>query len=164
MTVTYNGSYTLNTRVVKWEDYMVDDGLEWAEAFYEFFDGDKRTPTSPGSTPSTINTLSVGADYLQRLRDRRAAGNYDVYDMNGGKFAYYGNTNYVEEFLKRYHGSTTHDISVRGSGKKLSYNLSGRFYTQDGVYKIGDDKFGAYNLRAKAKLQITDWLSIDNNT
>ena len=164
MTVTYNGSYTLNTRVVKWEDHMVDDGLQWAEAFYEFFDGDKRTPTSAGTTPSTLNTLSVGADYLQRLRDRRAAGNNEIYGMNGENYAYYANTNYVEEFLKRYHGSTTHDISVRGAGKKLSYNLSGRFFTQDGVYKIGDDKYAAYNLRAKAKVQITDWLSIDNNT
>ena len=53
---------------------------------------------------------------------------------------------------------------MRGATKKLTYNLTGRYFTQDGIYKIGDEKYNTFNVRAKAKLQINNWLSIDNNT
>ena len=35
ITVSYNGSFSLNSRIVKWEDNIVTDGLEWTESFYE---------------------------------------------------------------------------------------------------------------------------------
>lgn len=162
--ITYNGSYSLNTRTVKWEDNVVSDGLDWTEAFYQFYGGDTATPTSAGKVPSTANTFTIGADYLDRLRARREAGNYDVYDTYNGAYAYYGNTNWLKMFYKRYNSATTHDVSVKGSSKKLQYSLTGRYFTQEGIYKIGSDEYNTFNLRAKAKVQVTDWLSIDNNT
>lgn len=162
--VTYNGTYSYNTRTVKWEDHIVSDGLEWTEAFYQFYGGDTQTPTASGKVPSTANTFTIGSDYLDRLRARRVAGNTEVYDTYNGAYAYYGNTNWIAEFYKRGNSSTTHDLTVKGSTKKLSYNVSGRFYTQEGIYKIGDDEYNRFNIRAKAKLQVNKWLSVDNNT
>lgn len=162
--VSYNGAYSLNDRSIKWEDNIISDGLEWTKAFYDFFAGDSVTPNSSGKVPSTINTFNSGADYLQRLQARREAGNTDVYDLYNNAYAYYGSTNWLEEFYKRQTSATTHDISVRGSSKKINYSLTGRFFTQEGLYKIGDDEFSQYNLRSKVKLNITDWLSVDNNT
>ena len=163
-TLTYNGTYTYNDRIIKWEDHIVTDGLEYTEAFYELFQGDKRTPTSTGTPPSTINTFTIGSDYLDRIRERRIAGNTNVYDMYNDAYAYYGNTDWFSEFYKKGYSSTTHDISMKGATKKLTYSLTGRYYTQEGVYKIGEDSYNRFNVRAKAKLQITDWLSFDNNT
>ncbi len=163
-TISYNGTYSYNDRIVKWEDHIVTDGLEYTEAFFELYAGDTRTPTSTGKLASTINTFTIGSDYLDRLRERRIAGNTNVYDMYNGAYAYYGNTDWFSEFYKKGYSSTTHDISLRGATKKLSYSLTGRFYTQEGVYKIGEDSYNRFNIRAKAKLQINDWLSIDNNT
>ncbi|MCQ2115547.1 MAG: TonB-dependent receptor [Bacteroidales bacterium] len=162
--LTYNGAYSYNRRSIMWEDNIVTDGLQWTEAFYEFYAGDTQTPTASGKVPSTANTFTIGSDYLERLRARRAAGNYNVYDDYNGVYAYYGNTNWLAEFYKRGYSSTTQDISLRGSTKKLSYSLTGRYYGQEGIYKIGDDIFNTFNVRSKAKLQVTDWLSIDNNT
>lgn len=163
-TITYNGTYSYNDRIVKWEDHIVTDGLEYTEAFYELFAGDTATPTALGKNPSTINTFTIGSDYLDRLRERRIAGNKDVYDMYNGAYAYYGDTDWFSEFYKKGYSSTTHDISLRGATKKLTYSLTGRYYTQEGVYKIGDDSYNRFNVRSKAKLQINDWLSVDNNT
>ncbi len=164
-TVTYNGAFSYNDRSIKWEDHLVTDGLQWTEAFYDFFAGDSVTPTSAGKIPSTANTLSIGADYLTRLRQRREEGNMEDFAMSSsGVYEYYGNTNWLSLFYKRHTTSQTHDISVRGSSKKLTYSLTGRFYTQDGLYKIGDDIYDQFNLRSKANLKVTNWLSIDNNT
>ena len=162
--ITYNGTYSFNQRTVFWEDGIVTDGLEYMEAFYELYGGDTRTPTAAGKVPSTINTFTIGSDYLDRLRERRISGNTEIYDMYNGAYAYYANTNWLAEFYKRSNNATSHDLSIKGSTKKLSYSLSGRYYTNDGIYKIGKDKFNRFNVRAKAKLQVTDWLSIDNNT
>ena len=54
--------------------------------------------------------------------------------------------------------------SVSGASKEVSCSLSGRYYGQDGIYKVGDETFYQYNLRAKGSVKITDWLKLSNNT
>ncbi len=162
--ISYNGSIALNTRTVKWEDHIVSDGLEWTESFYQQYDGNARTPGVGATLPTTANTFAIGSDYLERLRARRAEGNMEVYDMYNGAYAYYGNTNWVDMFYKDYNYSTTHDISVKGSSKRIQYSLSGRFFTQDGIYSVGDEMYNTFNIRSKVKVMVTDWMSIDNNT
>ena len=116
-----------------------------------------------------MNTNSISmsdADYLETFRALRAAGYDSVYGGvgSGGQYLYFGSYNWLDHVYKDYTTSTTHDISVRGATKKLTYNLTGRYFTQGGIYKIGDEKYNTFNVRAKAKLQINNWLSIDNNT
>ena len=169
ITVSYNGSFSLNSRIVKWEDNIVTDGLEWTESFYEMYGNDTRVPGSSGKVPTTMNTNSISmsdADYLETFRALRAAGYDSVYGGVGssGQYLYFGSYNWLDHVYKDYTTSTTHDISVRGATKKLTYNLTGRYFTQGGIYKIGDEKYNTFNVRAKAKLQINNWLSIDNNT
>jgi len=182
ITVTYSGNYSINERLIKWEDHIVSDGLEWLEAFYEFYAADAAVPGASGKVPTTINTQSVamsGMTYLDSYRAiaaARAEGmEYNEYGVladdptgyalgSGGQFLYYGNTNWLNYFYKRHYGSQTHDLSVRGSSKKVNFSLTGRYSNHDGIYKIGDETYNAYNLRAKAKVKINKWLSIDNNT
>lgn len=182
ISVTYSGSYSINERLIKWEDNIVSDGLEWLEAFYEFYAADAAVPGASGKVPTTINTQSVamsGMTYLDSYRAiaaARAEGmEYNEYGVlpddptgyslgSGGQFLYYGNTNWLSYFYKRQYASQTHDISVRGSSKKVNFSLTGRYYGQDGIYKMGDESYNTYNLRAKAKVKINKWLSIDNNT
>ena len=78
--------------------------------------------------------------------------------------SYFGSYNWLDHVYKDYTTATTHDIGVRGSTKKLTYNLTGRYFNQGGIYKIGDENYNTFNIRAKAKLQINKWLAIDNNT
>ena len=172
--ISYNGSFSLNYRTVYWEDNIVSDGLEWTEAFYEFYQNDARVPGSTGKIPTTANTLNiatVGDNYLTQFRNLRKLSEelgqeFSPYGGYGssGQYIYYGSTNWLEQFYKRYNTSQTHDLSVKGSSKRLSYSLTGRFYTQDGIYKVGTDDYKTYNIRSKARIQATKWLSIDNNT
>ena len=182
VSVTYSGSYSLNERLIKWEDHIVTDGLEWLEAFYDFYGNDTRVPGASGKVPTTINTQDVamsGTTYLDSYRAiaaARAEGmEYNEYgvlpdDPTGyavgskGQFLYYGNTNWLKFFYKRHYGSQTHDISVRGNSKKVNYNITGRYYGQDGIYKIGQENYNTFNLRAKGRIKINDWLSLENNT
>lgn len=85
ITVSYNGSFSLNSRIVKWEDNIITDGLEWTEAFYEFYQNDSRVPGSSGKTPTTINTNNVamsGTTYLETFRALRKAGWTSPYGLS----------------------------------------------------------------------------------
>lgn len=169
ITVTYNGAFSLNSRIVKWEDNIVTDGLEWTDAFYEFYGNDDRVPGSSGKVPTTMNTNNIamsGTTYLDTFRALRNAGYDSIYGGVGsaGQYLYFGSYNWLDHVYKDYTTATTHDIGVRGSTKKLTYNLTGRYFNQGGIYKIGDENYNTFNIRAKAKLQINKWLAVDNNT
>ncbi len=82
----------------------------------------------------------------------------------GDSYAYYGSTNWIKMFYKDVSMTQNHNLSVSGASKKVSYSLSGRYYGQDGIYKVGDETFYQYNLRAKGSVKITDWLKLSNNT
>ena len=163
ITIDYNGSFSLNQRTVLWENEVEDDGLKFLSKYYDFWVGATETPEAPGALPAKI-TVATPTDYLQIFEERRASGNTNIYDEWGGNYLYFGSTNWVREFYKKVNTTQTHSISVNGSSKKISYSLSGRYYTQDSVYKIGKEDFNQYNIRSKVVLRATDWLTIDNNT
>ena len=175
VTVNYNGSVSLNRRNILWENELVTDGLEWLDTFVDFFKNDKRTPTSAGSLPGNVNNRSntYSEAYHEEFRRRRTDPTYENYgkiygdgkDVGlGDSYAYYGSTNWIKMFYKDVSMTQNHNLSVSGASKKVSYSLSGRYYGQDGIYKVGDETFYQYNLRAKGSVKITDWLKLSNNT
>ena len=103
ITVTYNGAFSLNSRIVKWEDNIVTDGLEWTDAFYEFYGNDTRVPGSSGKVPTTMNTNSIamsGTTYLDTFRALRNAGYDSIYGGVGsaGQYLYFGSYNWHDPF------------------------------------------------------------------
>ena len=164
VSISYNGSWSLNQRTVMWEDNVITDGLEYTQTFYDFWVGRTETPTSAGALPTKINTYNIPSDYLEMFKARREAGETGIYDMYNGNYLYFASENWLARFYKRSNTTQTHSIGVKGSSKKISYSLTGRYYTQDGIYKIGNEAYNQYNLRSKVVLRAKDWLTIDNNT
>lgn len=163
--VSYNGSVTLNQRTVRWEDHIIDDGLQYLENFYDFMLGYTETPESPGKLPDKINTYPIPSDYLERYREHMANGGGEKREIANGSNIYFGgNYNYLEMFYKKMNMSHTHNLSVSGKSGKVSYLVSGRYYGQDGIYNLGSDRYNSYNLRSKISIQATRTLRIDSNT
>lgn len=165
VSISYNGSYSINSRTVKWEDNIITDGLSFLENFYEHWLGNTATPEKEGSRPTKINIYNIPSDYLELYREHMANGGGQKTEVINGNYVYFGyNENYLEKFYKNTNGTQTHNVSVSGASDKVSYNISGRYYTQDGIYKIGKEDYNAYNMRSKINVKINDWLSFDNNT
>ena len=175
ISVNYNGSVSLNRRNIMWEDELVTDGLQWLDTFVEFFRNDKRTPTSAGSLPGNVNNRSntYSEAYHEEFRRRKTDPTYENYgkiygdgkDVGfGSNYAYYGSTNWLDMFYKDMNMTQNHNLSINGASEKVSYAISGRYYGQDGIYKLGNEDFNQFNLRAKGSIKITDWLKLTNNT
>lgn len=167
ISINYNGSVSLNRRTVMWEDHLVTDGLQWLDNFVLFFQNDSRTPTSTGKIPGNINNRSdtYSEAYHEEFRRRKESGDSNLYGVTDkGNYAYYGSTNWIDLFYKDYNAAQTHNLSISGSGENASWAISGRYYDQDGIYKIGEEEFKTYNLRAKGEIKLNKWFTLENNT
>ncbi|MCF0174347.1 MAG: TonB-dependent receptor [Bacteroidales bacterium] len=167
VSVTYSGSVSVKQRLINWEDNYVDNSYIWAVNFDEFYKGDSVTPTAPGKQATKINNRGAAFDdaYLAELKNRMENGYKDIYGVaSNGSYIYYGNVNWYDIFYKKANVAHTHNVTVQGSSDRVSWWVSGRYYGQDGIYKIGKEKYDQFNLRAKGKIKITKWLTFDNNT
>ncbi|MCI1785881.1 MAG: TonB-dependent receptor [Bacteroidales bacterium] len=167
VSVNYNGSFSLNRRTVIWENGIESDGYTWAKSFANFFQNNDRTPTSSGTFPNAVNNVSgtFSQAYLTELGKRAAEGYVNRYGLDdAGNYVYYGNTNWLKLFYKPVSSSQTHNITINASSKRMSYSLSGRYYNQSGIYKVGNEDYHTYNFRSKGLIRLTKWMKLENNT
>lgn len=104
-------------------------------------------------------------DWYSELQRRDADPTLEKIRVNSaGYYDYFGNTDWFGETYKDNSFATQHSLSISGGTKKASYLLSGAYYQNDGVYKIGDEKFKRWNLKAVGSLQLNKWLKLSNNS
>lgn len=158
--ISYNHLFSVNERTVKWEDQIITDGKTWVDNWYEAYQGAYDYATAPNG----INNMTYNADWHQELL--RTSANPDLYPYRvvNGKYEYFGSTNWLDLFYKDLNFSKEHNLNIEGGNENSSYFLSGRYYDQDGIYKVGNEDYKQYNVRGKGKVNIKPWLSIENNT
>lgn len=160
--VSYNGSASIHRRTVMWENNIVTDPVEWIDAWKE--SNLNASPTA--KIPSAINNyINYSDEWYEELVARRADPTMDNYSIDkDGNYSYYGETNWLKETYKPVNFSTTHSLSVMGGREGVDFYVSGRFYDQDGIYKIGEERYKKYNFRAKGTVKIRPWFTLSNNT
>ena len=160
--INYNGSLTVNRRTVMYDG--ITDSNEWLDwwitAYNGYYNGSK----------ALLNHIDSKAPYSQAIYDeimRRKGTDLpkveESYDVPNFGYAYYDCHDWFKEFYRDYHWTTEHNISVSGGNENTDYYVSGRLYDSQGVYKVGDERYKKYNLRAKGSLKIRPWMKLTNN-
>jgi TonB-linked SusC/RagA family outer membrane protein len=159
--IVYSGNVSIQSRTVKPE--MVTNGLQWTTDFYNAYMNYK------GKEPSTINNrfnkfIVSWEDWYSELQRRDADPTLEKIRINSaGYYDYFGNTDWFDEFYKDSYVATQHNISMSGGSQHSTYLFSAGYYGTSGIYKIGDENFHRYNLRAKGTLKLNSWLSMSDN-
>ncbi|MEI6141888.1 MAG: TonB-dependent receptor [Mariniphaga sp.] len=158
--VTYSSSFSVKNPVAVPD--FVTDGYTWVRMFSEaFVNGD-------GSFPQNINkTMKFSQAYLDEFKRRVDSGQpYKTVDIDPvtGEYVYYGSTDFYNELYKKNLSATDNNITVTGSGEKTTYLVSGRYMTQDGLFRYNSDDYSMKNFRAKGTIQVFPWLQIENNS
>lgn len=140
---------------------FVTDGYTWAKMFAEsFINGD-------GAFPQNINkSQKFSQAYLTEFKRRAESGqpyNQVEIDPITGEYTYYGSTNFYDQLYKENTGANEHNLSLTGSGEKISYLVSGRYQNQAGLFKYNSDDYSMKNFRARGAIQLLSWLKLDNN-
>lgn len=160
--IKYSANASILQRTVKPE--MVTNGLQWTTDFYNAYVNYK------GKEPSTINNrfnkfIVNWNDWYSELQRRDADNTLEKIRVNSnGYYDYFGNTDWFDETYKNTSFATQHSISLSGGTKRATYLLSGAYYQNDGIYKIGDENFKRWNMKAVGTLQLNKWLKLSNNT
>lgn len=79
------------------------------------------------------------------------------------RWEYMGNQDWTEHFLTSTI-SQEHNLSINGKSNSTQYFLSGSYNNTNGALKIADDFYDRYTFRGKVNFDISDRLSIGNNT
>ncbi len=159
VTVNYSGNFFIKSPTVVPD--VVTDGYDYTTYFLQAYTG-----WTGGSKPSNFHHSLKYSDqwYEELAKHRTGSGLSDVeVDPKTGKYVYYGNTDWWDMLYKDSFTGQEQNLSIQGGGKKADFLLSGRFYSQNGVFNFDPDKYKMFNIRAKGGLQVTDWLKVTNN-
>lgn len=83
------------------------------------------------------------------------------YILNGSSIVWTGNMNPYKEVVRNWTPSQKHNMSVSGGSDRMAYYLSLGYMTEDGMYKIGEDKFKRYNIATRFNAKVTDWFNVE---
>ncbi|HBE43558.1 MAG TPA: SusC/RagA family protein, partial [Bacteroidales bacterium] len=140
---------------------FVTDGYTWVSMFVAaFLNGD-------GSFPQNINkTQKVSQAYLDAFKAKVESGQpYDEVEINpvNGEYVYYGSTDWYDLLYKKNTLATENNLTITGSGERTAYLVSGRYMSQNGLFRYNTDDYDMKNVRAKGSIQVFPWLEINNN-
>lgn len=87
-------------------------------------------------------------------------------EMRNGKmsYVYLANFDWYNYLFDETRPTQDYNVSVSGGSKTVSYLVSGRFYTQQGINRQLPDRFSSFNTRAKVSVKVKPWLTLTNNT
>lgn len=81
-----------------------------------------------------------------------------------GLYHYYGNYDWYHNLLNTNRPTSEHNVSVSGGNDKVKYYVSGRYYTEDGIFKEpAKDTYQNFSVRSKITAKVTDWIKYSNN-
>ena len=159
-TVTYTAN--LSSKKPTAVPNNICDSYPWAQGFSDAW---SRWQDN-GNTPTAINkTMAFSPQYLAEVKRRwenPSLPRIEV-DPNTKEYQYFYSTDWYKELYKESFFAQDHNISVSGGNELASFYVTGRYSGHDGLYRYNTDTYHMYNLRAKGLVQLTKWLSVDNN-
>jgi len=160
--IDYAGAFSLLDRTVKRN--LITDGYTWAKMFAESYAG----WYDNASFPATVGAsgLLFSQEYLDALKEHSENPGLPEVEVDPatGNYVYYGNTDWEKLLYADGIQGMDHAISFSGANDKLDYMVSGKYYKQDGIYRLADNGFDRYNVRVKGGVQVTDWLKVSSNS
>ena len=160
ISVDYSGSVSVISETVR--PRSEHNSLIWYNNFKTAYTGYSH------KLPTGINnffpwTQSWEDEYMRRMNDPDQS--YLDWGLDeSGRYQYYGtNMNWYDMFYRKSTTSHQHNLRVSGGGKTATFIASARYFEQDGIYKVGNEKFRQMNVRAKGTVNITKWLTLEDN-
>lgn len=140
---------------------LVTNGYEWAKNYDDALFG----WMDYGSHPVNIDgKLLFSPAYLDSLKYHSEHPELPNWGIDAaGNYAYYANTDWMKELYKNSNNAMEHTISLSSGNDRIKFAMSGRYYTQDGVFKFNSDKFNRYNFRVKGEVKVTDKFIVNTN-
>lgn len=106
-------------------------------------------------------------EQIEKLKDPSII--YEIDPANPNQWVYYGDFDFREEALKDFGAIQSHNVAISGGNENTTFRLSGTYYENDGIIKIGYDSNQRYTGTANMEnkfgkhLILSNVLSYSNN-
>lgn len=168
-TINYNNSFRIGTPNIK--NHMMHS-VPFASWMNDAFVNNGGSPYFATNSDGTGRFDKIvefaNAQYVSPGVRRTADGKevYEVlgYNSSGQWLGGYSNgvadTDWYDLLYKDNTFSQQHNLSASGGNEKLNYYVSGSFYDQNGLLKVGKEDLKRYTGTAKIQSQLTNWLQL----
>lgn len=78
--------------------------------------------------------------------------------QTNGQYKYYANNDWYDTYYKKIRPMQDYNISLKGGNEKVNYYVSGRYYTEDGMFRQNTDKWNQFSTRGKVNVNLKKWL------
>ncbi|GAA4145450.1 TonB-dependent receptor [Sphingobacterium kyonggiense] len=103
---------------------------------------------------------NVGPEYSED--DLNYAVNGPTFVKNkDGQWVTYNQQNILDQVVQKKYNIYNNNIQFSGGSEKITYMASLGNMTQNGMFKVGNDKFSRINARANISAQVNDYLKLD---
>lgn len=157
--INYTANFSNNRRTTTPD--LVTDGYTWAKSYADALFAWNDYGTFPVNIDGKLLFSQAYLDSLKLRSENPALPNWGL-DASGN-YAYYGSTDWMKELYKNSNNSMEHVLSVSSATDKMKILMSGRWFTQDGIFRYNPDKFNRYNLRVKGEIKLSDKFFINAN-
>lgn len=106
-------------------------------------------------------SASVSSDNLAKLADPNFLWDEDPTTPN--KYRFWGDYDYKDMVLEDFAPMMSHNVSVSGGTEKTTFRISGTYFKNDGVLKIGPDSNTKYSGRMNISTHIGKYLILTND-
>ncbi len=156
--VTYSSNFGFMRPTVNQGDFEVDPYI-WASRFAEAFQNWE------GTFPRNINkTLPFSEEYLAEIERRANDPSLPrTWIADDGTYRYAHANNWYDHLYTDTVHSNDQNLTISRGTENTRFVLSGRYQGQDGLYRYSPDDYRLLNLRARASVDVTDWLEVNNN-
>ena len=107
-------------------------------------------------------TTYTDADYAElwmRINDKTENPERPwVVTQPDGSYKYYANFNWYDYYYKSTRPVQDYNISLKGGNERVNYFVSARYFTEDGMIRIDNDKWHQVSTRAKVNINIKPWM------
>ncbi|MDR1403716.1 MAG: SusC/RagA family TonB-linked outer membrane protein, partial [Tannerellaceae bacterium] len=80
-----------------------------------------------------------------------------------GDWAWYDEIDYNDAFLRDFSPVYNANMRVANRNDRMSYAVSGGYYSQDGMMRYGNDKLNRFNIRGNGSYKLTGWWELGTN-
>lgn len=156
--VTYSSNFGFKTPTVNQGDFEVDTYI-WASRFVESFQNWE------GSFPRNVNkTLPFSEEYLAEIQRRANDPTLPrTWIAEDGTYRYAHANNWYDHLYTDVVNAVDHNLTISRGTANSRFILSGRYQGQDGIFRYSPDDYRLLNLRARASVDVTNWLTVNNN-
>lgn len=159
VSVNYTGNYSIKEPTAVPD--LVTDGYQWASVFNEAW----TAWNDYSQTPQNVNkTMRFSSEYLAELKRRSENLSLPRVDVApNGEYVYYASTDWYDHLYKKRLSASEHNLSLSGGTDKATFQITGRYFDQEGLFRYNSDDYNMLNFRARGSIQLNEWLSVENN-